>query len=166
MSREQQQLTELTNAFFKWWFWYIQSGGGTSQNIIVDDEPTIRDASKIILENLGYTVVTAENGEEGVSLYTAHKDTIQLVITDFSMPRKNGGRLSHDIHEVNADLPILLCTGYSETLELQRISTSNFAAILHKPLQRPVLAKVVRNLIDGRAIQDSVIPTPTDESLL
>jgi len=125
---------------------------GTETILIVDDEPQIRESSDIMLKRLGYTVLTAEDGRQGLDTYSTHHDDIRLVITDLAMPKMDGSKMAASIRENNPDLPILLCTGYSEAMEIQKLPTEQFSAQMHKPLRMQKLATVIRHLIDGKSM--------------
>lgn len=125
---------------------------GTEGILVVDDESAIRESMEIILNGLGYHVITAENGEVGLAAYKKNKEKIDLVITDHSMPRMNGSRMALEIFTDNSTLPILLCTGYSEAIESKHLSKDQFSALIHKPVRRERLAFAVRNLLDGKPI--------------
>ena len=129
---------------------------GTETILVVDDEPAIRDAYQIILSDLGYTVLVAENGQEGLTQFKNNSEQIALIITDLSMPKLNGSTMALRIRESVPDLPILLCTGYSEAIESRQLRSDHFTARIHKPLRRDSLSKVVRKLIDGEKLDAGV----------
>ena len=117
--------------------------------LVVEDEPTIREASKIYLERLGYKVFSAENGEEGLMLFKKYRDTICLVISNLSMPRKNGIQVAKDILRMRSNIPILLITGYAETTEVQHDLQDPSVMIMYKPVQGAELAQTIRHLLDN-----------------
>ena len=122
---------------------------GTEQILVVEDEPTIREASKIYLERLGYKVFSAENGEEGLMLFKKYRDTICLVISNFSMPRKDGIQMAKDILRMRSNIPILLITGYAETTEAQHDLQDSPVVIMNKPVQGTELAQTIRHILDN-----------------
>ena len=126
--------------------------------LVVDDEPAIRESMEIILKELGYHVITAENGELGLAAYRENKEKIRLVITDLSMPRMNGSRMALEICADNSTLPILLCTGYSEAIESKNLRQDQFSALIHKPVRREKLARAVRALLDGKPVASTDDP--------
>ncbi|MDJ0757471.1 MAG: response regulator [Ardenticatenaceae bacterium] len=85
-----------------------------SSVLIIDDDRTIRQAFTEFLAFEGIPVIQARNGAEGISLLRSHLDRIAVVILDFSMPGLSSLQTFSRMREVRADLPILLCSGYSE----------------------------------------------------
>ena len=81
--------------------------------LLVDDDRDIRALTKRLLERAGYKVLTAVDGEDGLSVYRAHRGTLGLLLTDVSMPRMNGVDLADRIQQLDSELPILFMTGGS-----------------------------------------------------
>jgi len=78
--------------------------------LIVDDEPTILESGKMILEDEGYKVMTASNGRKAIDILETN--SIQLVLTDFKMPNLNGLQLLKWIRKFDPDLPVFMITSY------------------------------------------------------
>jgi two-component system cell cycle sensor histidine kinase/response regulator CckA len=116
--------------------------------LIADDEAAVRDISKVILEEHGYTVVTAEDGAVGVAVYAQHRDNIRLIISDMDMPVMNGAAMLRSIRRINPDVRVIAASGLSA-------GTSTAAAqekgVYHlpKPYTAVQLLRVVRNMIDS-----------------
>ncbi len=107
---------------------------GRGKILIVDDEKSILDwTSKILLE-CGYTIVCASSGSEALAELTKAPDEIDLVITDLSMPKMTGLELANLMKDSNPDLPILLSTGFSETLTPAKLKENGIASLLMKPV--------------------------------
>ena len=81
--------------------------------LLVDDDRDIRAFTKRLLERAGYKVLTAVDGEDGLSVYRTHRGTLRLLLTDVSMPRMNGVDLADRILQLDSELPILFMTGDS-----------------------------------------------------
>jgi two-component system, NtrC family, sensor kinase len=79
--------------------------------LVVDDNLAIRTISKTFLENAGYTVITATDGEEGLSFFLQRQSSISLVLTDVTMPNMNGFDLADRILEFDSRLPVLFMSG-------------------------------------------------------
>ncbi len=79
--------------------------------LVADDEPTIRDSARLVLEASGYKVLTAENGLEAVTLFRAHQQEVKYVVLDRMMPIMNGESAALIIHQLAPTLPIILVTG-------------------------------------------------------
>jgi two-component system cell cycle sensor histidine kinase/response regulator CckA len=114
---------------------------------VVEDEAHVRIATERALTRLGYTVLTAENGEDGWRVFQQHGDSIRLVISDSVMPRLGGSGLLQRIRSNGHVVPFLLSTGYSE--EANRPFDIS-VPVLPKPWTVADLARSVRQLLDTR----------------
>ncbi|MFZ3045971.1 MAG: response regulator, partial [Desulfatirhabdiaceae bacterium] len=88
------------------------TGGGTV--LVIDDEPQLRELARRMIMNLGFDVLTAEDGIEGVAVFREHQDRIRLVLTDLTMPRMDGWATLAALRELKPDIPVILSSGYSE----------------------------------------------------
>ena len=84
--------------------------------LIVDDEPMIRRFVRLLLEQSGFAVLDAGDGNEALSLFQAHRDAISLVLTDVLMPDMNGPTLVEHIRRMNPGVAVLFISAYCETL--------------------------------------------------
>ena len=100
--------------------------------LVIDDEPDILEFVVAVLEDAGFDVVTANDGEEGIAQYQAHQQTLQLVICDMVMPKLGGIAVAKYIHEQSPDIPVLLSSGYDEQ-SLEQSSQSDIAGFIRKP---------------------------------
>ncbi|MFZ0134677.1 MAG: PAS domain S-box protein [Desulfobacterales bacterium] len=81
--------------------------------LLVDDEPDILEIGAMVLQKMNYQVLEARNGPEAVRLYSENKDDIDLVILDLVMPTMNGSQVYDRLKEIDPDVRVLLCSGYS-----------------------------------------------------
>jgi PAS domain S-box-containing protein len=123
------------------------SGGG--HILVADDEASIVGVYKKSLEARGYTVTTAHDGQEVLDLFRAHPDAFDLVITDQTMPRLTGVELVKEVLAIRPEMPVILCSGYSSSLDAERIRELGVRRYLHKPLDLKGLAKEVREILAG-----------------
>lgn len=79
--------------------------------LLVDDDRAIRTLVAAYLERAGYTVLTASDGEEGLSVFRLHQDDISLVVTDVRMPKLDGLHLADSILSVRPNLPVIFISG-------------------------------------------------------
>lgn len=115
--------------------------------LVVDDDDNIRKMTTILLEDSGYSVMSAANGEEGLKQFLQHKDVIQLVVTDIMMPNMNGFELSRNIKWESPTLPIILVSGYAaSSFEAERDILSQ-CAYCQKPYESDLLLDKLSNLI-------------------
>ncbi len=122
---------------------------GTERVIIVDDEPFQVETNKELLENLGYRVEAFTDPETALAHFQKHVADVDLVITDLTMPHMAGTGLAQRMIAARPDLPIVLCTGYSERLTADRGRSQGIRALLQKPVKLAELAQVIRNVLDG-----------------
>lgn len=117
--------------------------------LVVDDEELIRESLRDALESLGYSVLIARNGEEAIDMVRRRKN-IHAAIVDLSMPGKNGVETAGDIHRVNADVKILLSSGYADQEELIREHTG-ISGFLPKPFHIHELARITQQVLQNNA---------------
>ena len=132
----------------------IEHGSGTL--LVIDDDELIRITAKAMLEELGYTVLMAENGRMGLELLAARKDEIQLVILDMIMPVMGGRETFNRIQELDGTIPVIICSGFSKEGELSGLKCGEPAGFLHKPFRRAELAATVAEALRERSRQRSV----------
>ena len=124
--------------------------GGEERILVVDDEEQIVDAISQMLERLGYRVSSHTDSLEALRVFTKEKDRIDLVVTDMTMPSMTGRELAQKILAQRPDLPIILCTGFSETIESEKSKVAGIRGFLMKPIIRADLARAVREALDGK----------------
>jgi len=117
---------------------------GSAMILVVEDEPQLRDLAARVLEQEGFRVLLAGDGEEGLDLFLRHRDEVSLVITDVVMPRKSGLELSAAILALGST-PILLTSGYSE-IEAGSVLGERLPRLL-KPWSARQLDAKVRELL-------------------
>jgi PAS domain S-box-containing protein len=127
-----------------------QIPGGTEHIVFVDDEEFIVDIAQQMLELLGYRVVGMTDSVEAFTYFREHAGEIDLVITDYTMPRMTGLALAKEIRQIRPDLPILLCTGYNTGFSEAEIKEAGINAFILKPVVRRELATIVRRVLDGK----------------
>jgi PAS domain S-box-containing protein len=123
---------------------------GRERILFVDDEPSLVEIGQDMLQHLGYEVVTFSSSLDALNAFRARPDRFDLVITDMTMPQMTGERLAQALIEIRPDLPVILCTGYSERITEQRASALGIKAFLLKPLSAHDLARKVRDTLDAR----------------
>jgi len=121
---------------------------GNEKILIIDDEAPVRRLQQKILERLGYDVDTSESSKEALNQILNHPNRYDLIITDMTMPEMTGDILSQEIKKINPDLPIIICTGYSEKLTPERASAIGIDEVLFKPIIKAQLAQTIRNILD------------------
>ena len=110
--------------------------------LVVDDEPLMRSMMTQVLQQEGFSVLTAACGSEGLKLFRAHRHEIDLLITDIVMPEMDGPSLAANVRAECPDMPVLLMSGYCDSRQLQ----SDFE-FLPKPFSIADLLNRVRCLM-------------------
>jgi two-component system, cell cycle sensor histidine kinase and response regulator CckA len=108
---------------------------GAGSILVVDDEPVVRDVATHVLTPLGFRVLTAVDGQEGVEMFDQHRDEIVLVLLDMTMPRLSGEQVYEKIRQMRADTPVLLSSGYNEQETVRRFTGQGLAGFIQKPYQ-------------------------------
>lgn len=121
---------------------------GHESIMVVDDEADIRETTIHFFENLGYTVLAFSNGQEALAEFKNAPDKFDLVITDMTMPYMTGDTLSRELLKINADLPIILCTGYHESFTKEVALDQGIQSYIQKPVPAGKLCLIVRDLLD------------------
>jgi PAS domain S-box-containing protein len=122
---------------------------GTERILFIDDEPILVELAEEMLSKLGYTVVTKSSSTEALELFQKDPDNYDLVITDMTMPGMTGDRLAQKILEIRHDIPIILCSGYSEHISEEKAKKIGIRKFVMKPLEVKELAKTIRKVLDG-----------------
>jgi PAS domain S-box-containing protein len=123
---------------------------GNERILFVDDEEMLAELGRGMLGRLGYNVTTTTSSVKALKLFSEDPARFDLIITDQTMPHISGLRLAGQLLKVRPDIPIILCSGHSESLNAQAIATAGIAKFLMKPLARQVLAETVRQVLDKR----------------
>ncbi len=102
------------------------------------------------MEYLGYTVETRTSSVDALALFSRNPGRFDLVITDLTMPNMTGDKLSAELLRIRPDIPIVICTGYSERMLAERVKAVGVSALVMKPIVLSKLAIVVREALDRR----------------
>jgi PAS domain S-box-containing protein len=122
---------------------------GAETIIIVDDELDILDIGQNTLEQFGYTVLTARNGEEAVEIYSRQGKQIDLVILDLGMPGMGGDKCLKELLRMNPSVKVLIASGYAATQTVQSVLEAGASGFMAKPYRLEDMLKKVREVLDG-----------------
>ena len=111
--------------------------------MVIDDEEPVREAVIDIMEMHGLEVLTAVNGQEGISLFAQRKSDIQLILLDMSMPGLNGIDTLTELRQIDPDVHIILSSGYSQQQIAQEIKVNGHTGFLPKPYDVDLLVNKV-----------------------
>ncbi len=121
--------------------------GGTERILFVDDEKMLVDIGGKILERLGYEVVSRTSPLEALELFRAKPHHFDIVITDQTMPGMTGDLLAKEMMRICPDIPIVVCTGYSQGLDPERARQRGIKAFVMKPILIQDIAAAVRKAL-------------------
>jgi PAS domain S-box-containing protein len=121
---------------------------GSERVLLVDDERLLTDIGKQMLERFGYRVTTRTSSVEALELFKVQPDQFDLVITDMTMPNMSGLELAAEIIGLRPEMPIILCTGFSEKITSAGAEAVGIRAFLLKPVALPDLLRAVRRILD------------------
>jgi PAS domain S-box-containing protein len=115
--------------------------------LVVDDEPSVQQVAVHLLEGMGFSTVTAADGVEAVALFRRHSDRLRLVLLDLIMPRKDGVETLGELHRLNPAVPVILMSGFTGNLGLDRFAQVKPAALLAKPFALETLQARLREIL-------------------
>ncbi|MCF8056331.1 MAG: response regulator [Desulfocapsa sp.] len=121
---------------------------GTEHVLIVDDEPLVVEINRKILVNLGYRVSSETSSQLALDKFRAQKDDFDLIITDLTMPDLTGIELTKEILKIRPEIPIILCTGFSEKADAENGLDLGIREYLNKPVTIRNMAAIVRRVLD------------------
>jgi len=117
--------------------------------LFVDDEESLVRMGRRILERLGYKVETRTSPIEALELFTSKPDEFDLIITDMAMPKMTGDKLANQVLKERPDMPIILCTGFSENIDGKTARGIGVAEYIEKPIELIDFAFKIRKVLDS-----------------
>jgi PAS domain S-box-containing protein len=123
--------------------------GGDERILFVDDEQALVDLADNMLKRLGYRVTGRTSSIEALELFKVQSENFDLVITDMTMPNLTGEKLARELMGIRPDIPVILCTGFSEQISEEIAKEMGIREYLLKPLVKSKLAMAVRAALDG-----------------
>ncbi len=121
--------------------------GGDEWILLVEDDSDLLESGRRMLEKLGYTVVMKKNSAEALKAFLSNPASFHLLITDQTMPGKTGLELAKEIRTTREDLPVILCTGFSDLINEGNFRELGIDAFVMKPFDRLKLARTIRQVL-------------------
>lgn len=125
---------------------------GKESILLVDDEPALLETVRRMLEQLGYSVVSRSSVLDALEAFHVRPDAFDLVITDQTMPKMTGIELTRRITAVRPDLPVILCTGFSDGLTFEKLKAAGVRAFIMKPIAMHDIACTIRKVLSGEKL--------------
>jgi len=120
-------------------------GGGTV--LLADDEESVCTVTRKMLERMGFSVLTAADGREALSLFREHADEIVCVLLDLTMPHLDGEEAFDEMRRIHRGVPVVLCSGYTEQNTIQRFASKGLAGFLQKPYNMAALREKLMSVL-------------------
>jgi two-component system, cell cycle sensor histidine kinase and response regulator CckA len=117
--------------------------------LLVDDEKALIDLGRDLLERLGYRVETRASSIDAIEAFRTNSQKYNLVISDITMPKMTGDEMARQMKAIRPDIPIILCSGFSDRIHAQTMKTIGIRAVLMKPVLYADLAHTVRQVLEA-----------------
>ncbi|KPA13165.1 multi-sensor hybrid histidine kinase [Candidatus Magnetomorum sp. HK-1] len=122
--------------------------GGAESILLVDDEEAIVNMLQQMLERLGYRVTKRINCVEALEVFKAKPDFFDLIITDMTMPKMTGAQLTREVKKIRLNIPIVICTGFSEQINEENCKAMGIQGFVMKPVIKREIAEIIRKALD------------------
>ena len=123
--------------------------GGTETILLAEDDRTVREMTQLMLQDFGYTVITAIDGEEAVQRFRENRDRIKLLLFDLIMPKKTGKDAYDEIVKERPGIKIIFASGYDPDMVRQKALLEQNVPVVYKPVSMTGLLKKIRSVLDG-----------------
>ncbi len=130
--------------------------GGKERILFVDDEEIMIHSVRNMLNRLGYNVTALRNASEALKLFSQDPSQFDLVITDQTMPSMTGEDLAKEMMRIRPDIPIILCTGYSDLITAEKARDVGIQGFILKPFTLREGAELVRSVLDRKGPEQSL----------
>lgn len=124
---------------------------GSETVLLVDDEESLLQINARRLKQLGYTVITEKDPRQALERVKTAPEHIDIIVTDMTMPHMTGERLITEVMKIRPDLPVILCTGYSNRIDKKSALAVGATEYLEKPFETSVLAKAIHRVLSSKA---------------
>ncbi|MBU0965569.1 MAG: cache domain-containing protein [Proteobacteria bacterium] len=121
---------------------------GNERVLLVDDEEVITRMEELMLTDLGYAVTAMMDSEKALQTFKARPHDFDLIITDMTMPRLTGLELTREILAIRPDIPIVMCTGFSELVNEEQAKAQGIREFLMKPVMKRDMSHAMRQALD------------------
>ncbi|MFC1493506.1 PAS domain S-box protein [candidate division KSB1 bacterium] len=120
---------------------------GNETVLVIDDEEDVRSFTKTLLEKIGYKVITAKDGFEGIDIFFIKKDKIDLVLLDMIMPKMTGINTFEQLKSIDPDIKVLVVSGHSKEGQAEEILRKGAMGFVQKPFSLEILSKAIHEVL-------------------
>jgi len=124
--------------------------GGTETILLAEDDAVVREMTRMILMDFGYTIITANDGQDAIEQYRKHGESIRLLVFDLIMPKKSGKEAYDEIRKMTPDVRVIFASGYSPDIIRDKASLGEGTEVLYKPVTPSDLLQKVRSVLDRK----------------
>lgn len=124
-----------------------KSWQGSGLVLLVDDEASVRNLAKTMLEKMGFQVQLAQDGKQALELFQSGHHEIRLVLLDLTMPNLDGEQTYLELRQINPKLPVILSSGYSNQMNQERYEGLGFAGFVQKPFRYEELSEIIQKAL-------------------
>jgi len=122
---------------------------GNERILLVDDEQPVAEIATRQLERLGYTVTKETSSQRALDAFEQNPERFDLLMSDLSMPEMNGIKLAGRMKELKPELPVIICTGFTDRITDETIRKIGIDGYILKPFIKRELAQTMRRVLDG-----------------
>ncbi|RJQ64872.1 MAG: PAS domain S-box protein [Desulfobacteraceae bacterium] len=122
---------------------------GKENILLVDDDPSVVKMLNMFLEDIGYRVTAYADGREALEEFRLNPSKYDVVITDMTMPQMAGDVLSKELLKIRSDIPIILCTGFNESINEEAAKAIGILEFIMKPVEKRKIVQLIRKVING-----------------
>ena len=126
--------------------------GGSERILFIDDEETLVKLGVMMLGSLGYKVTGVTSGTKALAGFKEKPDQFDVIITDLTMPKISGDHLAREFLKIKPDIPIILCTGFSASVNENTAIAMGIRAFVNKPILKRQLSETVRKVLDRKEV--------------
>jgi CheY-like chemotaxis protein len=123
--------------------------GGTETVLLAEDDEAVRELHRTMLEEAGYRVIEAIDGQDALEKFTEHMEELDILATDVIMPRMNGKILYEEIRKIRPDIKVLFMSGYTKDIIVERGIMDDECSVVTKPVTARKLLTRIRELLDS-----------------
>jgi CheY-like chemotaxis protein len=123
--------------------------GGTETVLLAEDDEAVRELHMVILEEAGYRVIEAIDGQDALEKFTEHMEEVDILATDVIMPRMNGKILYEEIRKIRPDIKVLFMSGYTKDIIVERGIMDDECCVVTKPVTARKLLTRIREILDS-----------------